>query len=81
MFACQLEPAPIAVQVNPLRSEAVEDALAADGARSLELPGAYTVDRVSELVRSNAFAHADAVASDYHAQLIAACLLYTSRCV
>ena len=35
MFACQLEPAPIAVQVNPLRSEAVEEALAADGARSL----------------------------------------------
>ncbi len=81
MFACQLEPAPIAVQVNPLRSEAVEDALAADGARSLELPGAYAVDRVSELVRSNAFAHADAVASDYHAQLIAAAVTREGSCL
>lgn len=81
MFACQLEPAPIAVQVNPLRSEAVEDALAADGARSLELPGAHAVDRVSELVRSNAFAHADAVASDYHAQLIAAAVTREGSCL
>lgn len=81
MFACQLEPAPIAVQVNPLRSEAVEDALASDGARSLELPGAYAVDRVSELVRSNAFAHADAVASDYHAQLIAAAVTREGSCL
>ena len=81
MFACQLEPAPIAVQVNPLRSEAVEDALAADGARSLELPGAHAVDRVSELVRSGAFAHADAVASDYHAQLIAAAVTREGSCL
>ena len=81
MFACQLEPAPIAVQVNPLRSEAVEDALAADGARSLELPGAHAVDRVSELVRSGAFAHADAVASDYYAQLIAAAVTREGSCL
>ena len=81
MLACQLDPAPIAVQVNPLRSEAVEDALAADCARSLELPGAYAVDRVSELVRSNAFAHADAVASDYHAQLIAAAVTREGSCL
>ena len=81
MLASQLEPAPVVVQVNPLRSEAVEDALAADGARSLELPGAYAVDRVSELVRSNAFAHADAVASDYHAQLIAAAATREGSCL
>lgn len=81
MLACQLDSAPIAVQVNPLRSVAVEDALAADGARPLELPGAYAVDRVSELVRSNAFAHADAVASDYHAQLIAAAVTRVGSCL
>ena len=47
----------------------------------LELPGAYAVDRVSELVRSNAFAHADAVASDYHAQLIAAAVTREGSCL
>lgn len=81
MLACQLEPAPIAVQVNPLREHAVADALDADGAVPLELPGAYAVGRVSELVRSGAFAHADAVASDYHAQLIAAAVMCGGSCL
>ena len=81
MLACQLDSAPIAVQVNPLRSGALADVLAVDGTRPLELPGAYAVDRVSELVRSNAFAHADAVASDYHAQLIAAAVTREGSCL
>lgn len=81
MLACQLDSAPIAVQVNPLRSGALADVLAVDGARPLELPGAYAVDRVSELVRSGAFAHADAVASDYHAQLIAAAVTREGSCL
>lgn len=81
MLASQLEPAPIAVQVNPLRIDAVEDALAADDGEPLDLPGAYTVARVGELVRSGAFAHADAVASDYHAQLIAAAATREGSCL
>lgn len=81
MFACQLEPAPIAVQVNPLRSGALADVLAVDGARPLGLPGAFAVERVGELVHSGAFAHADAVASDYHAQLIAAAVTREGSCL
>ena len=81
MLACQLDSAPIAVQVNPLRSGALADVLAVDGARPLGLPGAFAVDRVSELVRSNVFAHADAVASDYHAQLIAAAVTHEGSCL
>lgn len=81
MLACQLDSAPIAIQVNPLRSGALADVLAVDGARPLGLPGAYAVDRVSELVRSGAFAHADAVASDYHAQLIAAAVTREGSCL
>lgn len=81
MLASQLEPAPIAVQVNPLRADGVEDALATDGAEPLNLPGAYAVERVGELVRSNVFVHADAVASDYHAQLIAAAATREGSCL
>lgn len=81
MLACQLDSAPIAVQVNPLRSGALADVLAVDGARPLGLPGAFAVERVGELVRSNAFAHADAVASDYHAQLIAAAVTREGSCL
>lgn len=81
MLACQLDSAPIAVQVNPLRSGALADVLAVDGARPLELPGAYAVERVGELVRSGAFAHAVAVASDYHAQLIAAAVTREGSCL
>ena len=81
MLACQLDSAPIAVQVNPLRSGALADVLAVDGARPLGLPGAFAVERVGELVRSGAFAHADAVASDYHAQLIAAAVTREGSCL
>lgn len=81
MLACQLDSAPIAVQVNPLRSGALADVLAVDGTRPLELPGTYAVERVGELVRSGAFAHADAVASDYHAQLIAAAVTREGSCL
>lgn len=81
MLACQLDPAPIAVQVNPLRVDAVGDALVADGARPLALPGAHVVDRVGGLAGSSAFAHADAVASDYHAQLIAAAATREGSCL
>ena len=81
MLACQLDPAPIAVQVNPLRVDAVGDALVADGAGPLALPGAHVVDRVGGLAGSSAFAHADAVASDYHAQLIAAAATRGGSCL
>lgn len=125
MLAAQLEPAPLAVQVNPLRlrsascsfgvecvegvgearaagnskgtrgaggadadeplelpdAAALEMALQGDGARMLSLPGAYTVDRVGELARTGAFARADVVASDYHAQLIAAAATREGSCL
>lgn len=77
----QLEPAPISVHVNPLRTDDVADALAADGAEPLGLPGAFEVNRVSALASSKSFAHADAVASDYHAQLIAAAATRAGSCL
>lgn len=80
-LASQFEPAPIAVQVNPLRAEGAAVSLRGDGARPLGLPGSFAVERVAELVRSGAFARADVVASDYHAQLIAAAAVRPGSCL
>ena len=57
--------------MNPLRTDAVAEALEEDGATALGLPGAMRVDRVGALVRAGAFDRGDLVASDYYAQLIA----------
>lgn len=81
MLEAQLEPAPIAVHLNPLHGPEVEGALDADGALPLALPGAYAVERVGSLVQADSFARADAVASDYHAQLIAAAATREGSCL
>ena len=81
MFEAQLEPAPLSVQVNPVRADAVRAALEADGAVALGLPGSFAVQRVGALVRTGCFARADAVASDYHAQLIAAVATRGGSCL
>ncbi len=77
----QLEPAPISVHVNPLRTDAVAEALEEDGATALGLPGAMRVDRVGALVRAGAFDRGDLVASDYYAQLIAAVATREGTCL
>jgi 16S rRNA (cytosine967-C5)-methyltransferase len=77
----QLEPAPISVHVNPLRTDAVAEALGEDGATALGLPGAMRVDRVGALVRAGAFDRGDLVASDYYAQLIAAVATREGTCL
>ena len=81
MLDAQRGSAPIAVQVNPFRDGAVEHALATSGATPLGLPGSFAVERVGELVRSGAFSRADLVASDYHAQLIAAVATRAGSCL
>lgn len=80
-FSAQLEPAPLSVLVNPLRTSIVNAALSHGGASSRMLPGSFDVARMAELVSTDAFERADVVASDYHAQLIAAAATRAGSCL
>lgn len=81
LLSTQLEPAPLAVLVNPLRSDHMSAALSDGKATPLDLPGSYAVGRMAGLVASDAFERADLVASDYHAQLIAAAATRAGSCL
>ncbi|MDO4436622.1 MAG: transcription antitermination factor NusB [Coriobacteriaceae bacterium] len=73
--------APLAVHANPLRERELVRPLHDADALPLALPGALSVAHVGPLVSSGSFAHADAVASDYHAQLIAAAATRAGSCL
>lgn len=81
LMGAQIEPAPLAIQVNPLRSSELELPLAALQARACELPGSYTVSHVADLVHAGSFEHGDLVASDLHAQLVATAATRTGSCL
>ena len=67
--------------MNPLRTDAVAEALGGGRCTALGLPGAMRVDRVGALVRAGAFDRGDLVASDYYAQLIAAVATREGTCL
>lgn len=81
MFAAQLDAAPLSVLVNPLHADAAHAALQTSRANQRNLPGSYDVEAMGKLVASGAFERADLIASDYHAQLIAAAATQPGSCL
>lgn len=81
LFDSQLDPAPLAVHVNPLRASELEVAFASLQARPCELPGAYMVPHVADLVRAGSFERGDLVASDLAAQLVATAATRVGSCL
>ncbi len=79
--AAQLEPAPLAVLANPLRADHVDAALSNGEATPLALPESYAVGHMAGIAATDAFESADLVASDYHAQLIAAAATRAGSCL
>ena len=80
-LSSQLEPAPTAVHVNALRDAGDFSWLDEPGVDAGVLPGCYEGVKVAALVACDAFARADAVASDLHSQLIAAAATRPGTCL
>lgn len=81
MLKGQLEPAPTAVHVNPLRTPDELPWLSDSHVSSTLLPGAFEHVPVRSLVDVDAFARADAVVSDLYAQAIATAATRQGSCL
>lgn len=81
IVSAHLASAPTAVHLNARLGDEHPSWLDGAGARQLNLPGSYRVTRVGALARAGVFNHAEAVASDYSAQLIATAAVASGSCL